>query len=331
MADQSFAISSGFYDSVNGDRLYSADQMNNPYKHIVADGVFATPSGTASTFFQVFATSGMVLSVYPGSAIVGGKWFESATAQAVTVPANSAANPRIDSVILRVDKNLSVRAGAIIYRQGTAAASPSAPALDTADGVTEYRVANIAVAASASSISQADITDLRGTSACPWVAGVVQQVDTSTLLAQYQAAYAAFQEHMKTEWDAFMETLQSDYDVNMNLVRLQNAYTSTGSVTDVPIGITSYDPDTDDLQVYINGIHATEGTHYTIAADGSKITLASAISSGQTVLFQVFKAVMGGATAAKYIVETYAGTSLGGSLQSIKDAIDYLYAHATLT
>lgn len=331
MADQAFTLNSGFYDSVGSDRLYSADQMNMPYKRVIADGVFATQEGDPSTDFQVFATSGMGISVYPGNGIIGGRWAETQAPTPITVPGNSSAYSRIDSVILRIDASLAVRAGSIVYRQGTPAETPTAPALDTAEGVTELRVANIEVAPSTSAITQANITDLRGTSSCPWVTGVVQQVDTSTLLAQYQAAYQEFQNKMKTEWDAFMETLQTDYDVNMNLVRLQSVYTSTGSVTDVPIGIASYDPDTDDLQVFINGIAAIEGTHYTIAADGSKITLANAISSGQTVVFLVFKAVMGGATAAKYIIETYAGSSLGGSLQSIKDAIDYLYAHATLT
>ena len=31
MADQVFAVISGFYDAINEDRTYTADQMNRPY------------------------------------------------------------------------------------------------------------------------------------------------------------------------------------------------------------------------------------------------------------------------------------------------------------
>lgn len=32
-------ISCGFFNAVNGDRTYNAEQMNNPYKRIVSNGV----------------------------------------------------------------------------------------------------------------------------------------------------------------------------------------------------------------------------------------------------------------------------------------------------
>ena len=40
MADTRYTVDSGFYDSVNQDRLYSADEMNMPYKDIISEGVF---------------------------------------------------------------------------------------------------------------------------------------------------------------------------------------------------------------------------------------------------------------------------------------------------
>ena len=46
MADQVISVSCGFFDSIENDRAYSAEDMNKPYSHFISDGVFATPTGT---------------------------------------------------------------------------------------------------------------------------------------------------------------------------------------------------------------------------------------------------------------------------------------------
>ena len=162
MADTKYAVKSGFYDSVNRDRLYSADDMNQPYKEIQTEGIDAggfevTPQGTPN----------MTVNVSAGHAFLGGKWVDAA-ATTVTVPENTALYSRIDSIILQVDVNTSVRAAAIIYRTGTPSDTPVAPDLINSDGISEVRLANIAVAASATAIAAAQITDKRGGTDCPY-------------------------------------------------------------------------------------------------------------------------------------------------------------------
>ena len=104
MADQTFNVNCGFFDSVNGDRLYSANQMNLPYKRIVANGVFATPQGTPSTDLQVVSASdGMKINVLPGEGLFADKWFNNPATISITVPNNTAIVPRVDSVIVQVD------------------------------------------------------------------------------------------------------------------------------------------------------------------------------------------------------------------------------------
>ena len=67
MADQNFNVKSGFFNSINSDRLYNAEDMNRPYKRIIADGVFATQSGNPSSDLQaVSAGSGMNIIVKAG-------------------------------------------------------------------------------------------------------------------------------------------------------------------------------------------------------------------------------------------------------------------------
>lgn len=172
MPDIFQTITSGFYDSVNKDRLYTADQMNMPYKKLITDGVYEE-SGTGAAF-SVTAAGGMKVTVAPGNAMIGGKWAENEDAMTVEISGNTSESARVDSIILRLDANMETRAAGIVYRQGETAA----PALDTSAGVKEFRLANITVPVNAASISDANITDTRGGSDCPWVRSVVAPSQT---------------------------------------------------------------------------------------------------------------------------------------------------------
>lgn len=305
MADQKFNVNCGFFDAVNNDRTYTADQMNLPYKRVITNGVFATPQGTPSTDLQVESTgNGMQIIVNPGEGLFADKWFNNPSVITITVPSNTGITPRIDSVIVQVDETISGRVGNIVYRQGTPASNPSAPAINTVENVTEYRVANIYVAPSANTINNDAITDLRGSSSCPWVTSLIYQVDTSTLWNQFNSAYAQqyeeytedYEEYVseqRTAWEAFIQTLTDDLTVSTNVVMFENIYTATGSVTNIPIGIASFDPDTDILQVFINGLLAVEGDKYTVNTGGTSITLTNAIAAGNSVSFVVFKSLIG--------------------------------------
>ena len=303
MADQNFSVKCGFFDALNGDRVYSADDMNKPYSRLVADGVFATQSGTPSTDLQVIASgSGMTVTVQAGEGIFAHKWFINPTAIIITVPDNTGLYNRIDSVIAQVDKRQSGRVGSIVYRTGTPASTPVAPAISTSSNLVEYRIANILVAPSATAITQSVVTDLRGTSSCPWVTGLIQQPDTSTLWAQYAAAFAEqyarftadyeiYKQQQQADWSAFIETLSEDLDVTMNMMELTNTHTASASESVISIGINEYNPATDILEVYINGLKA-DPAEYTATA--TQITLTTPLASGGVILFRVLKAVIGG-------------------------------------
>lgn len=304
MADQILNVNCGFFDAVNSDRLYSADDMNKPYSRVVADGVFATPAGTPSTDLQVVSSgSGMNISVSPGQGIFGAKWFENNSAIVIAVPGNSSINPRRDSVIVQVDKRVSGRIGNIVYRTGTPAANPQPPAIGTVANVIEYRIANIYVAPGANAINNDAIVDLRGSSECPWVTSLIQQVDTSTLWNQFQAAYQAqydlynveFQEYTSEQrqaWQDFLETLTSELSVSTNVIMLSSSYTASGSVTNIPISIPSYNSSTDVLLVFINGLLALPGIKYTLNANKTSIDLTNAIAAGNTVNFVCLHSVI---------------------------------------
>lgn len=303
MAEQVFTnVNCGFFVSQDGDRLYTAEDMNRPYKRLVSNGVFATQDGTPSTDLQVLADSGRNISVAKGQGLFGGKWFENPAAIPITVPSNSTSNPRIDSVVVQVNTNTSVRAGRIIYRTGTAASNPVAPALNSGTGIVEYRLANVYVASQATAISQANITDCRGTSECPWVTSLVKQVDTSVLFSQWQSAFqdlyasmsaaaTAYMSQAQASWDDFFNQLTTEISAVANVLTLQNSITATSGQTAFSIGIPSYDSTTDVLMVFINGLMA-RASMYSIS--GSTVTLTNALNAGDVVTFIVFKSLVTG-------------------------------------
>lgn len=298
MADQVFQVQCGFFDSVNKDRLYSAEQMNRPYKRVITNGVFATPQGTASTDLQVLsAGDGMKIVVKNGEGLFADKWFENPSDLTITVPNNTGIVPRRDSVIVQVDTRSSGRIGAIVYREGTPASSPVPPNIGTVDNVKEYRIANIYVAAGATAINQDAIVDLRGSSECPWVTSLIQQVDTSTLYAQWQTAYQKYYDDETEAFNAFMESLTGQLTVNTNIITYESHYVSTvDNTTVIPINITNYNKNKDVLMVRINGFFVSETVDYTIDTNGQNITLTKDIDANNSVDFLVLQSVVVGDT-----------------------------------
>lgn len=108
---------------------------------------------------QIIAIGSANLDMKIGAALVNGKLYETDAAVALTVAANASGNPRIDTVVLRVDYTAqTVRP---VIKQGTPAVSPARPSLTQSASLWEMPLADIAVANGFGSITQADITDRR--------------------------------------------------------------------------------------------------------------------------------------------------------------------------
>lgn len=276
------AIRCGFFNSVGQDRLYSAEDMNEPYKALVSNGVFATQKGTPSDYLQVVAQSGLTVKVKAGRGIFGDKWFLSDSDISLTLNAPNVTLSRIDSIVVRIDRSESVRNASIIVRTGVASSSPVAPEMFRDDYVTEYRLADIKVNSGATAISQSNITDMRGSADCGWVTSLIQQVDTSTLYIQWQTAFDEWFKDVK-------ETLSTS-----TLIRsYESTYTtSVQDETAIPINISQFNRNLDILQVYINGLLLIKGVEYAIT-DNTKITLTNGVDTGTPVSFVVYKSIDG--------------------------------------
>lgn len=151
------AIKYGFFNSVNGDRLYNAEDIGNYFVKLISDGVFQSPENN----LQVTPSSEMTVSVAPGWGFIACHWLNSDTSKSLTLNGSNPSLNRIDRIALRLDRaNRCMEIGILT---GTPAGTPVAPSLTrTSNGVYELSLAQIYVAAGATAITEADITDERG-------------------------------------------------------------------------------------------------------------------------------------------------------------------------
>lgn len=300
MAEQIFNVECGFFNSLNNDREYFAEDMNRPYKRVITNGVFATPAGTPSTDLQVVSDTAneMNIIVKAGQGLFGDKWFDNTSDIAIVVPSNTGVSPRRDSVIIQVDNRLNNRVGSIVYRTGTPSSNPQPPAIGTVTDVIEYRLANIYVAAGATAINTDAIVDLRGSSECPWITSLIKQVDTSTLYDQWRAAYQRYYDEETQAFNEWLATLTEELTVATSVVKYESQYTTlVDGETTIPINIASYNEDKDVLMVRINRLFAVLGDDYTIT-DNTEIELTKDLTAGQKVDFIVLQSVVVGDTTA---------------------------------
>ena len=188
------SLTSGFFDSLNGDRKYNTLQLSSIFDGIISDGVYAT----YGNHFLVSPVSGMQIKVGSGRAWLDHTWTLNTTDYPLTVEDAEVVLKRIDTVIIEVDRRDSGRINRLRILKGTPASSPSAPTLTNTDTLKQYPLANILVKPNVTEITTADITNRIGTSALPWVTGIIDHVTADELVTQW-----------RTEFDTLLDTLQA--------------------------------------------------------------------------------------------------------------------------
>ena len=174
----------GFFGSKNGDRTYNSDDFSAYFSDIFTNGILGDSAGN----LQVVSASGMDLTVKRGIAYINGRFFRPTTDKTITVNDSDTEFPRIDLIVLRCDFiNREIYLDTVM---GVSNDTPTAPELTRNSSVYELGLASVYIAPNVTSISQADIPDLRfDNNYCGVVTGVVDQVDTTYLFAQYEAQW----------------------------------------------------------------------------------------------------------------------------------------------
>lgn len=177
------AITSGFFDSVSGDRKYTAQQFGDLFTGIISDGVFSGVGGG----MKVEARSTQVY-INSGRAWYRGTWLDNDAYASLSVPANTHPNySRYDAVVLTFDSTSSVRRNSIDYIQGTAAATPLKPTLKSDSLTKQMPLCYIFRPANSTTITQSNIESMIGTAECPYITGPLKTIDVTDVLRDANA------------------------------------------------------------------------------------------------------------------------------------------------
>lgn len=148
-----------FFGSAEGDaRSYNQLELAEVLSKIFSNGYF---TGVGNQLAVIQNTpAAMNVKVETGEGWINGYWYQNDAQKTLIVSTAHLSLPRIDTVVLRLDivTNRTITAAIIA---GTPSASPVAPTLTQTAQIYEIPLANIAVAASASSIVTGNITDRR--------------------------------------------------------------------------------------------------------------------------------------------------------------------------
>lgn len=207
---------SGFFNSVNNDRVYNADQISDIFKGVITDGVFYSVGNKLA----VQPNSGLTIQIADGRGWFGGRWVNNEAECLLTLEAADVTLNRYCAVCVRTNLNDSAREAKPYLKYGEFATNPVKPTMERTDKVKEYCLAYIYIKAKATEITAADIEDTRAnTELCGWVTGVIKQLDSTTLFAQFEQLFTDFMYESEEDFKAWFEDLEAllEGDVAANL------------------------------------------------------------------------------------------------------------------
>lgn len=193
------------FNSVDGDRVYKAEDFRNYFAQFIGNGVFYANANA----LKVVENGGMQVAVNAGAGWVAGAGYINDSTLTVTLANADGALNRIDRVVLRC--SYTERSIYVAVLQGAYSAQPVAPDLTRSADKYELALADVYVAAGATSITQANITDQRlNNTLCGIVTGLIEQADTTDIFNQFEQYFSEF----KTTYIADIEQWTSDQETD---------------------------------------------------------------------------------------------------------------------
>lgn len=198
------AVTYGFYDSLNHDRLYNAQQMSAIFDGIINDGVFMSVGNQ----FHTVAGTGMQVIVKSGRAWFDSTWTLNDAEYPLSIDAADVLLTRIDAVVLEVNSEVATRANTIKVVKGTPASTPAKPTLTNTATIHQHALAYVTVAKNITAISNSMIEIVVGKTETPYVTAILQTTDITDLYNQWE-------DYFQTWFDTVRGTLDGDVALNL--------------------------------------------------------------------------------------------------------------------
>lgn len=207
---------SGFFNSVNGDRTYNADQMSAIFEGLITDGVYYSVGNKMA----VQPNNGMTIQIATGRGWFGKHWVNNDSEYTMTLEASDVLLNRYAAICIKVDDSDAVRAAVPYIKYSEYATTPVKPTMTRTENVKEYCLAYVYIKAGATVITASDIIDTRADeSVCGWVAGLIEQLNSATLWKQWEALF--------TEWFNGLQNLINENTEAMLVNALPTSLTVT--------------------------------------------------------------------------------------------------------
>lgn len=197
-------IKYGFFNAVNGDRTYQADDFNYILRSLVSNGVFGNPA----TNLLVTAGNDMSVVVQAGGALVDWHYFNSDASVSLSIDSADVTLNRIDRIVVRLSR--TARTIELKVIKGSPATNPVAPAITRTSEVQDLSLATVYIPKQSTGVTTGNITDTRlDSTVCGVIASLVTQLDTSEIYRQYTAQATTDRTANQATFNAFMDQLRA--------------------------------------------------------------------------------------------------------------------------
>ena len=209
------AVTYGFYNSLNKDRVYNAEQMSSIFNGIITDGVFASIGGS----LMPIAGTGMQVIVKTGKCWFNSTWTLNDAQLPLDVEAADVSLTRIDAVVVEINSAVGTRANSIKVVKGTPSANPAKPTLSATETLHQYALGYVTVGANVTSITADKIEVNVGKTTCPFITSVLQQTDITALFNQWDAEFNAWFANIQSQLSGDVAAnLQRQIDANKTAI-----------------------------------------------------------------------------------------------------------------
>ena len=204
------AVTFGFYNSINKDRAYNANQFSQIFDGVIRDGVYQNFPDQGD-FLATKTGQGMQVILGPGRAWFNGTWTLNDSDMVIPIEGSDYQVDRIDTIVLKVDKTDQVRANTIYVEKGAPSANPVPKTLTDTDSVHYHPLATIRVRAGTEIISSGDITiQVNRDSRTPFVTGILEHVTAEQFLALWEQEWNEYKVRKRNEYEAWVRNEEAD-------------------------------------------------------------------------------------------------------------------------
>lgn len=209
---------SGFWNSIDGDRTYSAEDMAIPFEGIITEGVFAN-WGDA---FKATVIDGSTIAIGSGKAWCSKKWIQNDSVYQMSINVSeyaSSTEPR--TVVVSLDLKVEpyyrfARFCTDEQRYYDSYLELLKAITDSNKGRNSLPLFSINFAAGDSSLQQSNITNLVGTSWCPYVTAPVQTVTVDDIRGKWDASYNALMKDIVGVAQTKANEAESNFEASFN-------------------------------------------------------------------------------------------------------------------